>query len=186
MDPTLFDNLTRSLAQSPSRRSVTRLFAVLAMGGIATGDWIGEVAARRKGKKSNGKKRKKRKGKKVKKRRGCQDGRVKCDGKCIDTNVNPLHCGGCGNRCQVNARCEAGQCTCVRGICAVNDSVCCPLDSPRVEICRCSSATDPTTCETAGRLELCPAGTVPCRGPRCGSCCPAGSTCDPTTGTCIQ
>ena len=116
----------------------------------------------------------------------CGDGKKCCRGTCIDTNSDPRNCGACGTRCQLNAICSDGTCTCVRGTCNNSGATCCSVDSARAEVCRCSSAINPGTCETEGNVDLCPAGTVPCVGPVCAACCPANSTCDPGTGTCLR
>ncbi len=116
----------------------------------------------------------------------CGTGRECCDGACVDTRSNPRHCGGCGQRCQVNGICSAGTCTCVRGECMNSGGTCCPASAVRPIACRCTGATNLGTCETEGNVELCPPGTVACTGPVCAACCPANSTCDPSTGTCLR
>lgn len=39
----------------------------------------------------------------------CEDPLVACGGECVDTNVNPLHCGRCFNACP-SGICQAGEC----------------------------------------------------------------------------
>jgi hypothetical protein len=116
----------------------------------------------------------------------CGTDRACCRGACVDTSSDPRNCGSCGHRCQVNAICSAGTCTCVRGACPASDATCCPTSATRADVCRCTGATNLGTCETAGNVEACLPGTVACLGPRCAACCPAGSTCDPSTGTCLR
>ena len=33
-----------------------------------------------------------------------------CDGACVDTQTNPIHCGGCGSDCAADQVCFAGDC----------------------------------------------------------------------------
>lgn len=40
----------------------------------------------------------------------CQPGRTWCAGGCVDTQVSPLHCGGCDNPCGAGRTCSAGVC----------------------------------------------------------------------------
>ena len=201
MDPDRFDALSRPLIATGSRRrAVAAVGGALGLLGLAHPD---EATAAKSGKckpkcgacekckrgdcdRKDGRKRCK-KGKCQPKADGaaCAERRC-CGGACVDTSNDPRNCGSCDTRCQVNAVCSAGTCTCVRGVCDAADAACCPTTAARPEACRCTGATDPRTCETAGSLDLCPAGTVACLGPRCGSCCPTGTTCDTSTGTCLQ
>ncbi|MBI4701929.1 MAG: hypothetical protein HY744_12395 [Deltaproteobacteria bacterium] len=41
----------------------------------------------------------------------CGGGLTKCSGKCVDTQSNPLHCGGCDKACGGAAKCVSGVCT---------------------------------------------------------------------------
>lgn len=40
----------------------------------------------------------------------CDDGLSMCGGACVDTQVDPDHCGGCDGGCASGQRCEAGEC----------------------------------------------------------------------------
>ncbi len=40
----------------------------------------------------------------------CREGFTVCNGRCVDTNSNPLHCGACGNRCDFGLVCISGEC----------------------------------------------------------------------------
>ena len=43
----------------------------------------------------------------------CGSGRADCGGSCVDTSVDPLHCGGCGSACAAGQACVSGACACV-------------------------------------------------------------------------
>lgn len=197
MDADRFDSLARSLTVAGPRRRVLATAFAGALGalGLANSDEAsaaksgkckpkcGECEKCRKGEcnKKNGKKRCRR-GRCVANPRGT----VSCSGTCVNLQTDPRNCGSCGKRCQLNAICSAGICTCVRGACPAGDATCCPASAVRPVDCRCTSATNPGTCESEGAVADCPPGTVACDGPRCGACCPSGSTCDPSTGTCLR
>jgi hypothetical protein len=198
MDADRFDALSRAASTTQPRRRLTRLLGGLSLGAVLSALGTTEAAA---GSRLGGSS--------CTKDDQCQTGRcvgpagnkrcscsrefptcrgdqICCRRRCVSLESNPRHCGECGKRCQLNAVCDAGTCTCVRGACAFDDATCCPTTAVRPVPCRCTSATDPRTCETAGSVDLCPSGTVACLGPRCGACCPVGSTCDTSTGTCLQ
>jgi hypothetical protein len=40
----------------------------------------------------------------------CDGGQEFCDGKCVDTQTNFLHCGGCNQACETDQLCNAGTC----------------------------------------------------------------------------
>lgn len=119
----------------------------------------------------------------------CPKGLTCCNGLCADLKSNPRNCGACGKRCQVESTCEQGVCTCLGGggfPCNDPDFSCCGADDPQ-DICICTLVISgkfsiPGTC---GQGPCDPPG-VPCVGPVCQACCPPRSTCDPTTGTCLQ
>jgi hypothetical protein len=198
MDPIRFDALTRSLAIHRTRRSLVRLLGRLSLGGALSALGTTETrAAKRNPGEPCTKGRQCKTGKCVgetgsktcscsRKFPTCSGDQSCCARRCVSLENNPRHCGECGRRCQVYAVCDAGICTCVRGLCDANDATCCPATAVRTSVCRCTAATDPRTCETTGSVDLCPSGTVACPGPRCGACCPVGSTCETSTGTCLQ
>jgi hypothetical protein len=121
----------------------------------------------------------------------CEADETCCDGFCVNLDDDPLNCGACGKRCQLNAECDEGQCACVVPACQDFDFgfTCCPPSDP-VDSCACGLVnpgtvfTDPLTCDEI------PAADCPeerrCVGPTCQACCPEGSDCDPSTGTCLQ
>lgn len=116
----------------------------------------------------------------------CPTGTTRCDDACVNTAIDPRNCGTCGARCQLNAVCTAGSCGCASGVCTTAGASCCPPGSFFACICSPSGSTaftDPATCNG---VPACPAGTTTCVGPQCQACCPAGSTCDTSTGTCLQ
>src|SRR5690606_8078162 len=45
----------------------------------------------------------------------CPDGESSCDGTCVDTMHDPLHCGGCGIACAAGEFCIEGVCGCPDG-----------------------------------------------------------------------
>ena len=117
----------------------------------------------------------------------CRSDETCCDGTCTDTQTDPLNCGSCGTRCQINGICDDGQCGCVLGC---NDYrfgfQCCPADSPTASCsCGLGKLTDPLNCDVDIPEEDCPAERR-CFGPICKTCCPPNSDCDPSTGTCLQ
>lgn len=114
----------------------------------------------------------------------CCSGKVSCGDVCVDTASDPRNCGGCGKRCSINATCSGGVCVCNRGTgCANSEATCCQSSG----ICSCGTPPfywlDPRTCMP---VSSCPTGLTPCVGPRCRTCCPSGSTCDTSTGVCVQ
>src|SRR5688500_4148786 len=102
MDADRFDALARSLtAVGPRRRAlVAALSGVLSLPGLARPD---DAATAKKNKRRKGRKKR------------CKGSKKRCDGKCVNTRNDPRNCGSCGTRCQLNAICSAGTCTCVNG-----------------------------------------------------------------------
>lgn len=41
----------------------------------------------------------------------CPPGMVNCSGSCVSINIDPMHCGSCGNVCPFGAQCYNGVCT---------------------------------------------------------------------------
>jgi hypothetical protein len=108
-----------------------------------------------------------------------------CDGKCVDLNTHPRNCGACGRRCQINGVCEQGQCGCIQGCDDYASGFqCCPAIGPSCS-CGLGQYTDPLNCNVDIPEENCPPEQR-CIGPFCKTCCPPDSTCDPSTGTCLQ
>ena len=94
----------------------------------------------------------------------CDPGRTLCAGVCVDTAMEPTHCGACGRACEGGQRCEMGACV----------TAC---ESPRQ---RCGTAcvdpqTDVSNCGACGRA--CMAGanaTARCEAGVCGLTCATG------------
>ena len=119
----------------------------------------------------------------------CADGRLPCDGVCVDPQTDPLHCGGCGRACAAGTACVDGGCTdpCDGG-CDESTEVCdAGVCTCRPGLSRCGEgcldlASDPEHCGGCGQA---------CGGDqRCleGACtqaaCPADYTdCD---GACVR
>lgn len=211
MDPTRFDALARKLVSPETRRGILTL---LVGGGISVLE-VTDAAARKSGacqpacatcqtcekgkcKKKNGRKRCK-KGRCQPAGNGttcatggglcqngvctCPSGTTLCDDVCVNTAIDARNCGSCGTRCQLNGSCSAGICGCNNGTCMIAGATCCPAGSSFVCQCPPGIFTDPTTCNG---IPSCPAGTTACVGPQCQACCPAGTNCDTSTGTCLQ
>lgn len=51
----------------------------------------------------------------------CEVGFVNCDGVCVDPQLDPMNCGGCGVMCAADEMCEAGACA---SICAPAELFC--------------------------------------------------------------
>ncbi len=118
-------------------------------------------------------------------RDGCPDGTQDCSGSCVDLASDSLNCGSCGARCQLNAHCSEGAC-----LCGFRDSnapyQCCPNGQP---ICNTTGGETymlGDSCVPVPRAQGCPVGYQTCIGPECETCCPPTSTCDLSTGTCLQ
>jgi hypothetical protein len=126
----------------------------------------------------------------------CQDGLRCVEGRCVcpgtlttDVSSDPFNCGGCGNRCRFNETCLNGVCSCV-GEFIPEVEICAPGFSCDVIFsgrCACTTLDRATIFDpiSGDSVASCPAGSTPCIGPVCKACCPPGSGCDPSTGTCI-
>lgn len=96
----------------------------------------------------------------------CADGRTCCDGLCLDTRNDPLHCGGCGMAC------SGGETLCCNGVCA-NPSV-------SVEHCgacgnACSTFRNTPTCSGGSCVYGCESGH--------GHCASGNTGCETATDT---
>ena len=120
----------------------------------------------------------------------CLSGQTDCGGVCVTTSTDPRNCGACGKRCQLNATCNAGVCACVQSGCPVSVASCCPLGAGMP--CQCADQLGSDTFINGGTCAVispaCPADYQTCIGPpgTCQACCPPGSTCDHSTGACLQ
>lgn len=125
----------------------------------------------------------------------CGSGQCGCaDGSTPDLTTDPLNCGSCGNRCQLNATCVGGVCKCANsgtpGECASSPEFQCEpagyTSGGQLIACSCASITgsvfgDPVT---GGTVAVCPPGSSPCIGSNCKTCCPSGTLC--SSGVCLQ
>lgn len=89
----------------------------------------------------------------------CPSENTVCETLCVDTRIDPLHCGGCDLACGPGFVCKDSACACPTGQSVCGD--------------RCVDlATDPSHCGTCdlacGPTEVCQAGgCVPCTGAGC-------------------
>lgn len=96
MDGVQFDRLTLRLARAVTRRGLSGALAALVFAGLVAPE--------------TGAKRRKKKKKKKNPNPSCQDGTVRCDGDCVDTQTDEDHCGGCNSPCIGDLTCVGGQC----------------------------------------------------------------------------
>jgi len=159
MDPTKFDELTKSLATPTSRRQAVKTLAASAFGSMLAFSGLDRVFA------MTGR---------------CRPGLTLCHGKCVNTKTDPKNCGVCGTVC-VSGLCVNGLCcppgtincnnSCCDGTC-LNGTTCCP-----------TGQTCGTTCCPIG--QVCLNGTTCCPAKQvCGNtCCPSGMICK--NGQCV-
>lgn len=50
----------------------------------------------------------------------CEGGTVSCGNTCVNTQMDPVNCGTCGNRCSAEAACQAGKCGTLPEDCSVS------------------------------------------------------------------
>jgi hypothetical protein len=205
MDDRKFDNFVRSLSSRGSRRGLLAGFVSSLLAALAVAPNDEDAAARNRRRRCQrrcgtckrcrrGRCRPKPDGTTCGSGKTCQRGRcvclagtTDCGGVCVNTATDPRNCGTCGKRCQINAVCMAGICDCARGSCTGGgpDATCCATGP----ICSCVTGPPPPQFinpHDCSNSPTCPMGTTPCVGPVCSACCPAGSTCDPSTGQCLQ
>ncbi len=98
MEPSRFDELTKTLATATSRRQALKTFATTALGGILGLGDLGTVFA--KPCKPNG--------------IGCNVGNQCCSGGCCHGTCTDLNttsnCGSCRTTCDTNQVCQSGRC----------------------------------------------------------------------------
>jgi Stigma-specific protein, Stig1 len=189
MDADRFDTFTRSLTIARSRREV---LAALLGGALGLLGLAETIAKKGKGKKKKGKK----KGgnsspppppPQSPPSPSCANGTELCEGICVNTGTDPRNCGSCGKRCQINATCDGGTCTCVKGACSSPELTCCPASSGTKNKCSCRGKGGPlfTDSSTCADVTGCPAERQ-CFGRECQTCCTPGTSCDPNTGACLR
>jgi endo-1,3(4)-beta-glucanase len=93
---------------------------------------------------------------------GCQGGTVSCAGACVDTQLDELNCGTCGNACGAGKVCSGGTCalSCGAGLVACGASC---ID-PQSDEAHCGASGD-------------------CSGANAGTACTAGQSC--VDGGCV-
>ena len=120
----------------------------------------------------------------------CVEDRCVCPGTLsTDISSDPFNCGACGNRCHFNETCVEGVCACV-GQTVPEVEICAPGFSCDVIFsgsCACTTLDRATIFDpiSGDSVASCPTGSTPCIGPACKACCPPGSACDPSSGTCV-
>lgn len=120
----------------------------------------------------------------------CRDGRVPCDGACMDLTSDVLNCGACDRGCPVGAACLEGACMCAEGLTACAGA-CVDVDSDPMSCSSCGASCDPgSTCCGGACADLdsdpsdcgacgvacevgmvCVAGACTCQGSMCGGAC---------------
>src|SRR5713101_813959 len=149
MDPTKFDELTKSLATPTSRRQAIKTLAASAFGSILAFSGLDRVFART---------------------GHCPPGLTLCHGKCVNTKTDPKNCGVCGTVC-VSGLCVNGLCcppgtincnnSCCDGTC-INGTTCCPAKQacgsiccPSGMICQNGQCVTPPICTSTGCATVC-------------------------------
>lgn len=125
----------------------------------------------------------------------CAPGLVACDGGCVDLDVDRRHCGGCGQACAADERCEGGACVCDAGLEAC-DGGCVDLTSDPHHCGGCEIRCAHNQTCTDGAC-LCNDGLVDCDGKcvdltrnpqhcgECGAACGPGLICQEGTCACL-
>lgn len=127
MDSLKFDKFTRLFATSPSRRSVVKGVAGLAVGGAVVAQAVEPAAACVKVNDNNNNNRQcnndndccgdKDSVKCRNKKCVCRSGFRECDNKCVDRRTDSKNCGRCGKKCNGrNSNCVNGSCS-NEGVC---------------------------------------------------------------------
>ncbi|WP_437600518.1 MXAN_6577-like cysteine-rich protein [Sorangium sp. So ce590] len=125
----------------------------------------------------------------------CAPGLALCSGDCVDLDIHPHHCGGCGQACPIGQPCEDGACRCDAGLTAC-DGGCADLSNDPLHCgsCEVRCAFNQTCMDGAC---LCDEGLTDCDGrcvvlasdlAHCGACgaaCDAGLVCQAGTCTCV-
>jgi Stigma-specific protein, Stig1 len=148
-----FDNLTRRLANSMSRRGALRIVGAGAAAAVAAA-LFGRATGFAQTCTNNG---------------DCpHPGSHCCNGTCVDTKTDPNNCGRCGNTCGTNETCTEGKCT----------TSSCPSGQTLCNAVCVSTATDVNNCGACGHACSATNGTPTCTNGVCGQTCNAGfATC---------
>ncbi len=109
---------------------------------------------------------------------GCPASQVSCNGTCVDTQVDPANCGGCGMTCDPSQVCSRGQCN---ALCTASQTACMlPSGEAGPSVFCVDTKTDNANCGGCGKA--CPAEQT-CANGTCKSLCSAGQVgCMPEGG----
>tara|TARA_B100000609_G_scaffold199625_1_gene205155 strand:+ start:7313 stop:10876 length:3564 start_codon:yes stop_codon:yes gene_type:complete len=125
-----------------------------------------------------------------------QKGFQLCDGLCLDTRNNPVHCGACGKVCSSIQQCQEGKCICEDGLLACGDACVDPQKSN--DHCGACGKTCTNGLSCQAGICKCPIGQKQCGNtcvdtqisfPHCGACnnaCAAGMFCESGECKCPQ
>lgn len=114
-------------------------------------------------------------------------GATECGGVCVNTDLDPAHCGGCDNACQPGEVCSNGMCgiACAGGTTECN-GLCVDTNIDPANCGSCGNACNPGEVCSGGSCGVtCTGGTTECSGAcvdtdvdpaNCGSC---ANACDP-------
>jgi len=142
MEPSQFDELTKSLATPTSRRQALKTLAATTFGGLFALRGLGTVFAKKQ----------------------CPPGLTNCGGKCVDTKNDPNNCGVCGTKCKSGL--------CVNGLCCPPGAVkcgnsCCSFTCCGGKTC-VDTKNDINNCGSCGNV--C-SGRSCCNSSCCPACC---------------
>ncbi|MBI4701523.1 MAG: hypothetical protein HY744_10245, partial [Deltaproteobacteria bacterium] len=121
----------------------------------------------------------------------CSGGSAKCGSECVDTEKDPLNCGGCAKACGPGEICSAEKCglECVGGSTKCG-GMCVDLQTDPANCGKCAAACPPGEICSLGQCGLeCLGGTTKCGSKcvdplgdpancgKCGAACPQGDVC---------
>jgi hypothetical protein len=129
MDPSKFDDLTKAMATSTSRRKALKTIAATTLGGILGLGGIGTAFAKPTCKPNGhgcGNSKQCCSGfcDPTTTTCGCPTGQTNCSGTCIDLSSDNHNCGSCGNVCPAGQMCSSGQCVCPPGTTKLCNGTC--------------------------------------------------------------
>ena len=185
MNPSNFDELTKTLAESRSRRQALRVILTASIGGLLGLTSISTVFGK-KGPKCH------RNGLGCDRNTdccsqfcfhgkcrcpaaptcnnvcGCSSGETCCSGTCTDTDTDPNNCGGCGTVCSNGETCQSGtcvqNCTSVGGTCNNANDCCSNMDCPSGNCCIPSNFPGPGDQICTSSTQCCDSGAI-CENP---------------------
>jgi hypothetical protein len=135
MEPNRFDGFVRWLSSTPSRRAVGRGLAGLTASSVfAPLKELTDAEAKKK-----------------KRKKKCKGGKKKCGKKCVDFQIDPANCGGCGKQCATGQACQQG--TCPGGAC---DALVATVDELHAALENRRGQPDYVICLEAGTYALPP------------------------------